>query len=96
MKPLTRVRRQAAVYDAKVEQGRLALLYKNIMSSPYMPSRNQVIELLTSLVTLALMMSVGPMIGNNYTLIQTLVRQVIPLIVHYVADLALPQVPEAV
>lgn len=62
-----------------------------------MPTRDQVIQLLTTVVTLALMMYLGPVLGANASIIQSIVRQIVPLIVtagvHYAADQAVPLSP---
>lgn len=83
--------------NLQLEEGRLAVLIRNLTNSPYMPTRDQIIQLITTIITLGLMMVIGPVVGPNATIIQTIVRQVIPLIVtttvHYVADLAIPVKP---
>lgn len=62
-----------------------------------MPTRDQVIQLITTLVTLGLMMTIGPALGPSAPIIQVMVRQIVPLIVtafvHYAADTAVPVEP---
>lgn len=77
------------------QEGALHSTLTSIMSSQYMPSREQVIQLLTSVLTLLLMMVLGPVLGQNATMVQAIVRQIVPFLVtagvHYAADSALPE-----
>lgn len=83
--------------NIRLEGGRLQIMLRNLMNSPYMPTRDQVIQILTTVVTLGLMMSLGPVLGSNASVIQSIVRQIVPLIVtasvHYAADHAMPLTP---
>lgn len=62
-----------------------------------MPTREQTIQIATTLLTLLLMMMLGPAMGTQAGAIQALVRQVVPLMVaasvHYAADRTAPQDP---
>lgn len=103
--PLVRQKRQAlsaadvAAFDQnlRMEEGRLALLLGNFMNGSYMPTRDQIIQLITTIITLGLMMTIGPALGPNATAIQSFVKQIVPLIVtatvHYAADSAVPVKP---
>lgn len=68
---------------------------RQIQSSPYMPSREQTIQIVTTILTLLLMMLLGPAVAAQAGVIQALVRQVVPLVVaasvHYAADRASPR-----
>lgn len=67
------------------------------MSNSMMPSRHEIVEIVTTLATLAVMMFLGPILGNNASMIQQIMKQVVPLIVtasvHYAADTAVPITP---
>lgn len=69
-------------------------LMRQLANSPYMPSRDQIIQLVTTVVTLLMMTLLGPAMAGQAGLIQVLVRQIVPLIVvagvHYAADKAAP------
>lgn len=59
-----------------------------------MPTREQTIQIASTLLTLLLMMLLGPVVATQAGAIQALVRQVVPLLVaasvHYAADQAAP------
>lgn len=83
------------------QENRFYTLMRQITSSPYMPNREQVIQLASTLLTILLMLLLGPAVASQAGLIQALVRQVVPLLVaasvHYAADRAAPmeQLPSA-
>lgn len=87
---------QIAAYNQTISQhgSRLQSLTRQIMSSPYVPTREQVIQLVTTVMTLALMMLLGPVAGTQAGMVSAIVKQIVPLIVatsvHYAADSALP------
>jgi hypothetical protein len=91
--------RELAAYDASVthQESRLYHLMRQIRESPYMPTREQTIQIVTTLLTLVLMMLLGPAVGTQAAAIQALVRQVVPLLVaasvHYAANTAAPMEP---
>lgn len=74
------------------EESRLQNIIRNIMNSDYMPSRDQIIQLLTTILTLLLMTVLGPALGSNASMVQSIVRQIVPVLVtagvHYAADQA--------
>lgn len=79
-------------------ENRMQALMRQIMNSPYMPTRDQAIQLATTVLTLVIMMLVGPAAGGaSAGLIQALVKQLVPLIVaasvHFAADQAIPMKP---
>lgn len=90
---------ELAAFNQTISQheSRMQLMMRQIMSSPYMPTRDQMIQLATTVLTLLLMMLLGPAVGAQAGLIQTLVRQFVPLLVaatvHYAADSAVPMKP---
>lgn len=67
------------------------------MNSPYSPSREQIIQLVTTLLTLMISILLGPMIGENAGVIQSMVKQVVPFLVaasvHFAADRTMPKQP---
>jgi len=79
------------------QESRLRNSLTSIMNSPYMPTRDQTIQLVTTVLTLALMMTLGPMAGSNASLIQSIIKQIVPFIVaasvHYAADQTSPLKP---
>lgn len=60
-------------------------LVQSINSSPYAPTREQLVQLLTVLLTLALMMLMGPAAGP---MVAAAVRQVVPVLVAMSVDYA--------
>lgn len=80
--------------NIKREENQLGALLRSMMTNKYMPTRDQVIQLMTTVLTLVLMLALGPVMGSNAGLIQSIVKQVVPFIVsytvHYAADQALP------
>lgn len=90
---------EVIAYDQnmKREESRMRSLINQLMNNPYMPSRDQVIQLLTTMLTLTLMMVLGPVMGSNAGVVNAIVRQIVPFIVtalvHYAADSAVPTKP---
>ena len=80
------------------EESRMQQMMQRLSSSPYMPSRDQMIQLLTTVITLMLMMFLGPAAGAQAGVINAIVRQFVPLLVaasvHYAADSAVPMKPD--
>lgn len=76
------------------EENRMTIMLRNMMNSKYTPTREQVIQLATTVLTLMLMLALGPVMGANAGLIQSIVKQAVPFIVsygvHYAADQAIP------
>lgn len=93
--------RDMAIYNQTIQEheSRMHHLMSQIMGSPYMPTRDQAIQLATTVLTLLLMMLLGPAAGPSATIIQMIVKQVVPLLVaatvHYAADQAVPLKPLA-
>lgn len=91
---------QMAAYNQTISQqnGRMQSLMSQIMNSPYLPTREQTIQLVTTVMTLMLMMLLGPLAGTQAGLINAVVRQIVPLVVaasvHYAADSAMPVKPD--
>ena len=79
------------------QESRMQRLMQQIRDSPYMPTREQSIQLATTVLTLLIMMLLGPAIGPQLGLIQPLIKQLVPLIVaatvHFAADRAVPMRP---
>ena len=80
--------------NLKTHEGILHSTLTSIMNSPFMPTREQVIQLMTTMLTLLLMMALGPVVGANAVMVQAIVRQIVPVLVaagvQYAADSALP------
>lgn len=78
------------------EESRLRMMMRQFMNSQYMPTRDQMVQILTTVLTLVLMMALGPMMGNS-SAVQSVVKQVVPLIVaaavHFTADQTMPLKP---
>jgi hypothetical protein len=76
------------------EESRLHQLMRQIQSSAYMPTREQTIQMASTLLTLLLMMLLGPAIGSQAGVIQMMVKQAVPLLVaasvHFAANQAMP------
>lgn len=75
-------------------------LMRQIMNSPYLPSREQTIQLATTILTLVLMMLLGPVASTQAGMLQAMIKQVVPLIVaasvHFAADHTAPmKTPQA-
>ena len=87
---------QLATYNQSIGQheSRLRSLMNQIMSSPYLPSREQTIQLMTTVITMLLMVMLGPAAATQAGLVNSVVRQMVPLVVaasvHYAADSAVP------
>lgn len=87
---------QVAEYNQQLtnENNRFQRLMQQIMNSPYMPTREQTIQMATTVLTLLLMMMLGPAAGAQAGLVQMIVKQLAPFIVaalvHYTADQAAP------
>lgn len=83
--------------NIQTQENQLQSILSQIMNSPYMPSREQAIQLITTVLTLVLMSLLGPALGSNYNMVSAIVKQILPFIVtagvHYAADQALA--PEA-
>lgn len=88
-----------ALYNQTIQEqeSRMHHLMRQITSSPYMPTREQAIQLATTVLTLLLMMLLGPAAGPSSAIIQMILKQVVPLLVaatvHYAADHAAPMKP---
>lgn len=63
------------------EESRLRQLMKQLSQNPYMPSQDQLIQLLSIALTLILTAYLGPLAGANAALVGTIVKQVVPIIV---------------
>ena len=87
---------QMAVYNETMSQqeGKVQSLIRQITTSPYAPTREQMIKIATVVLTMLLMMLLGPAAGTQAGLVEAAVRQVMPLIVtaavHFAADRASP------
>lgn len=94
---------QVAVYEENLDhqENSLRMMMRSMINSPYMPSREQIIQIATTVITLVLVLMLGPAAGANSGLVQALVKQVVPMVLaalfHYAADSASKQVkpPEA-
>lgn len=80
--------------NIKNKENQLTMMIASMMNNKYMPNRDQLIQLLTTVVTLLMMLWLGPVMGSNAGLIQSIVKQIVPFIVsygvHYAADQAMP------
>lgn len=80
--------------NMRAEESRLQAMIRSLMSSPYMPTRDQLIQVSTTVLTLLLMMLLGPVMGANAGIVQQILKQIVPFLVaasvHYAADNAMP------
>lgn len=80
--------------NIQIKENQLTTMIRAMMNNRFMPTRDQVIQLMTTVLTLVLMLALGPVMGSNAGLIQSIVKQVVPFIVsysvHYAADQAMP------
>lgn len=65
----------------KIEESRLRHLIRQISSNPYMPSQDQLVQLLSIALTMVLMAYLGPIAGPSAGLVSAVVKQVIPVFV---------------
>lgn len=94
-------RQDVIAYNQNIQQqsNRLSTMVQNLRNNPYMPTREQAIQILTTVVTLLVMMMLGPAAGASAPLINAMVRQMVPVVVsygvNYAADSAAPRPIEA-
>lgn len=70
-------------------------MISNLANNPLMPTRAQLTNLLSVVITLLIMSQLGPLLGPNAAIVATIVRQALPLALSYfvnmVADKAIDQ-----
>lgn len=85
---------QIQQYDKEAESQFRSMIQK-IANSPYMPSREQLSQLLSVLLSLLIMAYLGPVLGPNAAVVSTIFRQVLPIVmaslVNYVSDKAIDE-----
>lgn len=67
--------------NMQAQENKLNALLRQFMNSQYMPNREQMITIVTSVMTLALMAALGPTFGANMAMIHRIVEQVVPFVV---------------
>lgn len=91
---------QTTEIEERIRENRLRQILRQIMNSPYMPSREQLVPITTTLVTLAIMLALGPVFGTNAALVNALVKQIVPVIVaatiKYAAEYGSPDQQQAI
>lgn len=86
-------RQDVIAYNQNLQQqsNRLSNMMQNLRNNPYLPSREQTIQIITTIATLLVMMLLGPAAGASAPLISSIVRQVVPMIVSYGVNYAADQ-----